>query len=123
MSGRILIVEDDEIIQLDLRLNLQDLQYTVVGTVASGEEAVSKAAELQPDLVLMDIRLRGELDGIEAARRIQSKQEVPVVYLTAQSGDQLRRNGAAIPGPRITKPFDQITLQGAIERALGKKQA
>jgi CheY-like chemotaxis protein len=122
LKRRILIVEDDEIIQLDLRLHLQELQYTVIGAVSSGEEAVAKAAELQLDLVLMDIRLRGQLDGIEAARQIQSAQKVPIVYLTAQSGDQLRRNRVEIPEPRITKPFNQTVLQATIERALGKTQ-
>ncbi len=118
MKPRILIVEDDEIIQLDLRLSLQDLGYMVVGSASSGVDAVSKTTELQPDLVLMDIRLRGDMDGIEAARQIQSTHNVPVIFLTAQSGNSPKREGAEVPEPRITKPFTQGTLQTAITRAL-----
>ncbi len=117
MKARILVVEDDQIIQLDLRRHLKQLDYAVVGTASSGEEAIAKAAQLQPDLVLMDIRLKGAMDGIEAAHQIQSARNVPVIYLTAQSGDVIS-SGKEMLGPRVTKPFKQTELQGAIERAL-----
>lgn len=122
MKARILVVEDDQIIQLDLRRHLNQLEYAVVGAASSGEEAIVKASELQPDLVLMDIRLRGAMDGIEAARRIRSEREVPVIYLTAQSGADLSANGADVLEPRVTKPFKRTALQAAIETALNGKQ-
>jgi two-component system, response regulator PdtaR len=121
LKARILVVEDDQIIQLDLRRNLKQLEYTIVGTATSGEEAVAKAAKLEPDLVLMDIRLCGAMDGVEAARQIRSAREVPVIYLTAQSED-VTRNGQKVPGPRVTKPFKQAELQRAIESALNDRQ-
>jgi len=122
VKARILVVEDDQIIQLDLRRHLNQLEYAVVGAASSGEEAIVKASELQPDLVLMDIRLRGAMDGIEAARRIRSEREVPVIYLTAQSGADLSANGADVLEPRVTKPFKRTALQAAIETALNGKQ-
>lgn len=121
MKARILVVEDDQIIQFDLRRHLKLLGYAVAGTASSGEEAVAKAAELQPDVVLMDIRLQGEMDGIEAGHAIQSARPVPVIYLTAQSGD-VTLQGKEIPGPRVSKPFKQSELQAAIERALNGQQ-
>lgn len=117
MKARILVVEDDQIIQLDLRRHLKQMDYAVVGTASSGEEAVAKAAQLEPDIVLMDIRLQGAMDGIEAAHKIQSTRNVPVIYLTAQSGD-VTPSGKQVVGPRITKPFKQTELQDTIARAL-----
>ena len=122
MKARILVVEDDQIIQLDLRRHLNQLEYQVVGAASSGEEAIAKAIELQSDLVLMDIRLRGEMDGIEAARRIRSEREVPVIYLTAQSSADLSANGHDALEPHVTKPFRRAALQAAIEHVLGGKQ-
>ncbi len=122
MKARILVVEDDQIIQLDLRRHLKQLEYVVVGAASSGEEAVTKAAQLEPDLVLMDIRLRGAMDGIEAARQIRSARDVPVIYLTAQGGDDLSRNGCDVLDRRVTKPFKQTALQAAIESALRSEQ-
>jgi CheY-like chemotaxis protein len=119
VKARILVVEDDQIIQLDLRLSLKQLGYEVVGAVSSGEEAITKAAQLQPDLILMDIRLRGAVDGIEAASRIQSAHNLPVLYLSAQSGYELV---GRVVEPRITKPFNQRTLQAGIEQALAGKK-
>lgn len=76
-----------------------------------------------PDLVVMDIRLRGSLNGIEAARQIQSARAIPVIYLTAQSGEQLREKGPEVLGPRVSKTFDQKTLQTAIQHVLRASQS
>lgn len=122
MKARILVVEDDQIIQLDLRRHLKQLDYDVIGTASSGEEAVAKAAQLEPDVVLMDIRLEGRMDGMEAARQIQSERHVPVIYLTAQSGD-LIFGGKEVLGPRVTKPFKQTEIDAAIGRALRQERA
>jgi CheY-like chemotaxis protein len=121
VKARILVVEDDQIIQLDLRGQLQQLGYAVVGGAASGEEAIAKAAQLEPDLVLMDIRLRGAVDGVEAARQIRSARDVPVIFVTAQAAEELARQRNEVPEPRITKPFTMAVLLSAIERALNGK--
>jgi CheY-like chemotaxis protein len=83
MSAKILIVEDESIVQLDLQQRVEGMGYTVVGVASRGEEAVTKAIELQPDLVIMDVSLEGPMNGIEAARRIRQAQGTPVVYVTA----------------------------------------
>lgn len=87
-DSTILIVEDERIVAKDLELRLKTLGYVIVGSVASGEEAVQLTAQLLPDLVIMDIRLNGELDGIEAADRIRKKHFIPVIYLTAHSDEE-----------------------------------
>jgi len=82
-KAQVLIVEDDRITAEDIRLSLGDLGYSVLGIASSGEEAIKKAEELHPDLVLMDIVLKGAIDGIQAAEQIRTGLNVPVVYLTA----------------------------------------
>ena len=119
MDARVLVVENDAIIQLDLRSRLQRLGYVIVGSASSGEEAVAKAAELKPDLVLMDVGLDGPMDGIEAARRIQSARMVPVLYLTAYAGSSLAEHQRA-PQPSLSKPFRMAEVQSAITRILGE---
>lgn len=82
-KAKILIAEDERIVAADIQRSLQGMGYAVCGIVSSGEEAVNDAAELRPDLVLMDIVLEGEQDGIEAANLIRAHLNIPVVYLTA----------------------------------------
>jgi CheY-like chemotaxis protein len=118
LKARILVVEDDQIIQLDVCRHLAELHYQVVGSATSGEEAIKKAVQLQPDLILMDVRLRGALDGIEAARQIRSTLDVAVVYLTAQGGDERTDSSDKVLQPRIAKPFTRRTLRDGIEQAL-----
>ena len=86
-KAKILIVEDERIIALEMRHNLESMGYDVAAIVSSGEEAVRKAEELHPDLVLMDIILQGEMDGVEAAGQIKNRFDVPVVYVTANVSD------------------------------------
>jgi PAS domain S-box-containing protein len=118
---RILVVEDERIVALDLQARLQDLGYVVPATAARGEDAVRRALELHPDLILMDIRLKGEMDGIEAARRIQEQLEVPVIYLTAYA-DPETLDRAKVTGPYgyLLKPFEDRELQTTIQIALYK---
>ena len=78
-----MVVEDEKIVAADIRQNLTMLGYMVPAVLASGEEAIKKAAEQCPDLVLMDIQLKGRIDGIEAAKIVQSRLNVPVVFITA----------------------------------------
>ena len=115
MSGkRVLVVEDENIIALDLRLRIENLGQTVVGVAHSGEAAVRQTAELAPDLVLMDIVLRGAMDGVEAASAIRQSQETPIIYLSAHSDEKTRQRMAATRPPGyLVKPFDD-ELQSAI---------
>lgn len=120
--GNILIVEDERLVAEDLRDSLAHVGYTVVGIVASGEEAIERAAEVTPDLILMDINLGGEMDGVTAAREIRRKQGTPVVYLTAFSNDQtLARARETDAFGFIVKPFQEKAVVAAIEMALGKR--
>ena len=80
---KILVVEDEKIVALDLKNRLTRMGYIVPALVTSGEEALDAAAEVDPDLVLMDIKLDGQMDGVAAAQQIKEKYDVPVIYLTA----------------------------------------
>ena len=127
MSGvpraRILIVEDQKLIAADLENTLRKLEYEVLAAVSSGEKAIATTEELRPDLVLMDIRLRGEMDGIEAAAIIRQRVDVPVIYLTAYADEQtLRRAKITTPFGYVVKPFNERELRAAIEIALYKHQ-
>ena len=88
-TDRILIVEDERIVARSLREQLTSLGYEVVDSVPSGEEAIQRAEELLPDLVLMDIHLEGDIDGVEAAAIIRKQLRIPVVYLTAYSNIEI----------------------------------
>ncbi|MBW3540848.1 MAG: PAS domain S-box protein, partial [Planctomycetes bacterium] len=116
---RILIVEDQGIVARDLKLCLEGLGFTVPALTASAEEALELARAHRPDLVLMDIRLKGEMDGIEAAGRIREDLHLPVVYLTAQvDRSTIERAKATGPFGYVLKPFDQRELHTTIEMAL-----
>lgn len=121
---RILIVEDEGVTAMDLERTVVRLGYQVAETCATGEEAVRLAAELSPDLVLMDIRLAGALDGIEAAARLREQADIPVVFLTAQGDQQtLARARAAAPYAYVLKPFDERELQISIDMSLYRHDA
>lgn len=121
-KAAILVVEDEAVVAMDIEAVLQDLGYTVVGTAATGEEAISKAAEHHPDLVLMDIRLRGAMDGIEAARQIRVQAATPIVYLTAFADEEIiTRAKITEPFGYILKPFQARELHSNIEMALYKQ--
>ncbi len=118
-EGRILVVEDEHIVAMGIKKMLKSLGYTVTGVASSGEDAISKAESTFPDVVLMDIMLKGEMDGVEAAREIREKFDVPVVYLTAYSDNKiLERAKSTEPFGYIIKPFDEKDLYSSIEVAL-----
>ncbi len=120
----ILIVEDEVIVASDLSRKLERLGYEVCGTAMDGEEAVALAGSLRPHLVLMDIRLEGSTDGIEAARAICRNLDVPIVYLTAHPDTAtLERAKLTEPFGYILKPFEERELATQIELALYKHQA
>lgn len=122
-KARILVVEDEGIIAKDIQNRLEGLGYAVPAIASSGEQAVSKAAETQPDLVLMDIRLKGEMDGVEAAGQVRDRFHIPVVYVTAYADDAtLQRAKITQPFGYILKPFETRELHSAIEMALYKHE-
>jgi signal transduction histidine kinase len=125
MSGKkILIVEDEVIIAEDIADTLRSFGYAVVGVVSSGKRAIEKAGTLQPDLVLMDIMLPGEIDGIDAAESIRNRFRIPVVYLTAYADETtLQRAALTEPFGYLVKPFEDKELRTTIEIALRRHQA
>lgn len=120
-KGTIFVVEDEVIIADDIKSYLQKFGYKVPAIATSGEEALKRVRDVRPDLVLMDIVLRGEMDGIETAEKIRSEFDVPVVYLTAFADDQtLERAKITEPFGYIIKPFEERDLYKTIEMALYK---
>ncbi|MCP4130468.1 MAG: hybrid sensor histidine kinase/response regulator [bacterium] len=118
---RILIVEDEGLFARDLQLLLEEKGYTVPGIVNSGKKAIEQAEKLEPDLVLMDIRLKGKMDGIEAAEYIRLNFDIPVVYLTAYTNNTIiERAKISEPFGYIVKPVQEKELYIAIEMALYK---
>lgn len=115
---RILIVEDEALIAMDLRLTVESLGFRALGTAFSGEESLRKVESLRPDVVLMDIRLKGEMDGVTAADEIYSRFGVPVIYLSAYTDDQtlLRTRHPGSYGC-LPKPFEPSDLRNAIARS------
>ena len=123
-AGRVLVVEDEAIIAEDLKRRLQSFGYTVIDTATTGQDAVVKAAARRPDLVLMDIVLRGDMDGIQAANVMREQLGIPVVYLTSHA-DSTTVNRAVTTEPfgYILKPLDDRELGITIEMALYRHHA
>jgi CheY-like chemotaxis protein len=119
MTSKILIVEDEMITAMDLRHTLTRMGYQVVGIASSSEETLARVGQTRPDLVLMDIVLKGPTDGISTTQRIQGKYDIPVVYVTAYSDVQtVKRAMHSRPFGYVVKPFTDEELQSAIEAAL-----
>lgn len=120
---KILVVEDEGVVAEDIQVSLGELGYDVVAVAKSGEEAIRKALGEAPDLILMDIHLHGDMDGIEAAQRINETLRIPIVYLTAFSDDEmLERARVAEPFGYLIKPYRERELHSTIEMALFKHQ-
>ena len=117
----VLVVEDESIVSKDIQHSLKKLGYHVVGAASSGEQAVALALESEPDIILMDIMLKGEMNGIEAATQIRSETNIPVIFLTAYA-DESTLNKAKVTQPYgyIIKPFKEIDIHTSIEMALYK---
>ncbi len=116
-SANILIVEDERLVARDLERRLSRLGYTVVAQVASGSEAIQQTLAHRPDLVLMDIRLKGEMDGIEAAGFIRTHLNTRVIYMTAYVDEAtLTRAQATRPAAFLTKPFSESSLHQTLQR-------
>jgi two-component system, cell cycle sensor histidine kinase and response regulator CckA len=119
--ARLLIVDDERLIALDLQQRVTLLGYTVVALAATGPEAIHQALAHRPDLVLMDIRLQGAMDGIEAAAFLRTHLNLPVVYLSAYVDEKtLARAHATRPAGYLCKPFAEHDLRHTLARALGE---
>lgn len=124
MAGeRILIVEDESIVAMDIQARLENLGYVVAGIVSSGVAAVAQARDGKPDMILMDIMLEGELDGIQTAVVIRQQLQIPVIFLTAYAdGQTIERAKLAEPLGFIHKPLDLRELFSVLEMALYKNR-
>lgn len=115
----VLVVEDENIVAMEIQDRLKRMGYAVCGVVAYGEAAVEEARKKRPDLVLMDIKLKGKMDGVEAAELIQSEIGIPVVFLTANSDDQtFLRAKLTEPFGFLLKPFQERELKTSVDLAL-----
>jgi PAS domain S-box-containing protein len=118
---RIFVVEDESIVSLEIQTRLKKLGYEIAGNAASGEEAIKKVLSSKPDLILMDIRIKGDIDGIETAAEIHKHLETPVIFLTAYADETtLQRAKVTDPFGYIIKPFEERELSINIEIALYK---
>jgi PAS domain S-box-containing protein len=123
-APRILVVDDERIVAEDIRESLIHMGFEVVDVAQSGADAIEKAIRLHPDLIMMDIVLQGEMDGVEAARIIRDRIDVPCVFLTAYSDPGvLERAKLTEPAGYIVKPFEESGLRSTVEIALYKVKA
>src|SRR6478672_6818828 len=124
MSTKILVVEDEKIIAFDIKRSLEESGYVVPAIASSGEQVLEKIPEVKPDLVLMDIILKGDLDGVKTAEIIRDRFDLPVVYLTAHADETtLKRAKISDPFGYILKPFEDRELITTIEIALSRHRA
>jgi two-component system, LytTR family, response regulator LytT len=120
---KILVVEDESIVAKDIQNSLKKLGYVVPTVVASGEKAIEEVEQSRPDLVLMDIMLKGDINGVEAANTIRENYDIPVIFLTAYADDNtLGKAKIAEPYGYIIKPFKEKELQTTIEMAMYKHE-
>lgn len=123
MKSKILIVEDESIEAMSFEQSLKSFGYDVVGIAQTGKDALLKVSQLKPDLVLMDIVLKDDMDGIEAAAQIKDNYNIPVVYLTAHPEESVvNRAKLTLPYGYIIKPVNRVDLKNTIELALYKHQ-
>jgi DNA-binding LytR/AlgR family response regulator len=121
MSVNILVTEDESIVRKDIERSLKKLGYNVVGSADTGEKAVELAISLKPDIALMDIFLKGEMTGIEAAERIKKEIDIPIIFLTAYADEStLAKAKVTEPHGYILKPFKEIDIHTSIEMAIHK---
>jgi two-component system, response regulator PdtaR len=118
---RIIIVEDEYVVAVDIQKALESLEYEVPAIVATGKGAIDKVEEIKPDLVLMDIVLKGQMNGIETAEQIKSRFDIPVIYLTAYTSEEIVEKAKVTePFGYLVKPFNISNLRSTIEMALHK---
>lgn len=118
-KANIMIVEDEAIVAEEIKISLEGMGYLVTSSVKTGESAIEKAEQDRPDVIIMDIRLEGQIDGIEASERIRSRFGIPVIFLTAYADDEkLDRAKLALPFGYLIKPIQNRDLKVTIEVAL-----
>lgn len=121
--AQVLVVEDENIVALDIKKSLIDMGYEVIGTVATGDECIRVASDHCPDLVLMDIRIKGNIDGVSTAEILKDKFDVPVIFLTAHADDEtIDRAKKTSPFGYLLKPFKSAELKSVVEIAISKHQ-
>jgi len=117
----VLVVEDESIVSKDIQYSLKKLGYNVVGVAATGQKAIELCGEKLPDIILMDIMLKGDINGIEASTRIKEVYNIPVIFLTAYADENtLSKAKVTEPYAYIIKPFKEIDLHTSIEMAFYK---
>lgn len=120
-EARILVVEDESIISLQIRTMLRSMGYSVCGKASSGQEAIDKAGETRPDLVLMDVILKESMDGIEAAEQIRALYGIPVIFISGCADNEtLQRARGVGHFAYLTKPFTERGLDSAIKMTIQK---
>ncbi len=119
MGVRILIVEDEQLVAADLEAKLTRLGYEVVGLAASGVDALRLASEEHPELVLMDVRLQGDMDGIETANLLQNVSAAPVIFVTAYAQVSGPYSARLLGRTTISKPFSKNELGSVVRAVLG----
>ena len=124
MRGKILVVEDEPIVALDLQQEVEQLGLTVIGQAESADEALMAAEENRPDLALMDVRIVGSMDGIQTARLLREAYGIPVIFLTSYSDEPtIKRAARELPYGYLTKPFQRRELKAALEVGLHRGKA
>ena len=122
MAARILIVEDEFIVAADLEMKLNRLGYRVVGSAVNGEEAIALAERHRPDLVLMDIQLQGDMNGMEAAETIRAGNRIPIIFITAFAGMLPgHKQGDVVSELCLSKPFSVTELKEKLEACLRER--
>jgi len=120
-KANIMIVEDEGVVSIDIRNMLKNAGYGIAAVAFQGEEAVRKAEQSTPDLILMDIGLKGEIDGIEAARKIRDRFQIPVVFLTGFADEATVAKAQEVnPSGFIIKPINEEELKKTLEDILTK---
>jgi PAS domain S-box-containing protein len=123
MKGKILVVEDEPVVALDLQQEVEQLGLTVVGLAESADEALLAAEENRPDLALMDVRIVGSMDGVQTARLLREAYGIPVIFLTSYSDEStIRRAARELPYGYLTKPFQPRELKAALEVGLHREK-
>jgi CheY-like chemotaxis protein len=121
LKTNIMVVEDEGVVSIDIQNMLRNAGYEIAAVAFRGEDAVKKAAESNPDLVLMDIGLKGELDGIEAARKIRDNLQIPVVFLTGFADEATMARAQEVnPSGFIIKPISEEELKNTLDEILKK---
>jgi CheY-like chemotaxis protein len=120
---KIMVVEDEAIVAMDIKTRLERFGYTVKAVVSSGDKVLAKAEEVRPDLIVMDIMLEGAMDGISAAEAVRDRLAIPVVFLTAHADPMtLRRAKQTFPYGYVLKPIEERELLVTVEMALARHE-